>query len=1012
MPRSFRLLPPEPSPMLLPRPRLVEALQGRWERRVTAVVGGAGLGKTTVLAQAVADNALAPRGQDLWLGLEPHDADAARLAATVGSALPGEVDGPDAVAEALWQLAPTQVCLVFDDVHCLPAGSSGATWLAELIAGLPANGHVVLASRTEPPVPLSRLDAQGQVLRLAEDDLRFSDEELRGFAERRGVDADDLAATGGWPALVVLSAHVDQRLAGAYVWEEVLEPLSPERRHVVAVLADLGGGDDELVAAALGAPVDLAASLEGIPLVARSADGWFGVHALWRQAPGLALDAGTRAEVRRRAVEHLTDLGRFDEAFELVEDAGAWDLAPDLLRAACLASDRLSSDQLQRWLASSPGSVRASLPGRLARGLLAASTAPAAAVEPLRKAIEVCRTAGDLDAEMTAIAQLARIAWFGQDDALLGELAGRVTELEGTGHPTAGALATVARAAVADLLGDDDELLTLLEGIEPSALDRAWELLVSFWAAQIRLGLGETEPIHRIAARLHAGDEPALRGAGLALTLSAWWAEGRVDDVVAKLPEMISLMRTAGVRINLYLALNGACLACARTGDLAAARRWFDESLAVAPGTPNDELPLRSAVALAYLHLADGEEKVAAVILQSAIEAHGIDQGIDRDTWRQHIALAYVLVPDTRAYWDGRRLPGHLRTAHQLARAVVALRERRPDAALRPLVLPEPGVVRAALDVRLAAELAVGLEASGRSADGRTLLAALGPPGRDALRDVGASGHRLARAARVLLAAVPAVPRRRTYLSVLGPVTLRHDGPAGEPVVDPDFRRPKLRTLLGFLVVHRQPSRAAVTAALWPDLDERAGANNLGVTLSRLQRVLEPEREVGEAGYLLRVDGQVLRLVTGEHLQLDIDDFESHLAAATQAEAGGAPSLALEHHQAAMALYGGDLLADLPEADWFSLDREYYRTRFVGAAVRAGQLLLGHADPDAAEAAARRALAADPWAEEAYAILVDAAIARRDHAAARRILHRCLAILHDLGAHPSPITQALRRRLA
>ena len=44
--------------------------------------------------------------------------------------------------------------------------------------------HVVLASRSEPPLPLSRLGSHGAVLRLVDDDLRFSPEELTGFAER------------------------------------------------------------------------------------------------------------------------------------------------------------------------------------------------------------------------------------------------------------------------------------------------------------------------------------------------------------------------------------------------------------------------------------------------------------------------------------------------------------------------------------------------------------------------------------------------------------------------------------------------------------------------------------------------------------------------------------------------------------------------------------------------------------------------------------------------------------
>jgi ATP/maltotriose-dependent transcriptional regulator MalT/DNA-binding SARP family transcriptional activator len=1055
MPRSFRLLPPEPRPDLLARPRLMRTLLGRWECRVTVLVGGAGLGKTTVLAQALAENRLAPRGDDLWFGLEPQDADADRLARAVDAALTSDDERvrpgaqavlaaptATAVAERLWQQAPTEVCLTFDDVHRLPAGSGGAAWLAELIEALPANGHVVLASRSAPPLPLSRLGSHGAVLRLDDDALRFSPEELAGFADRRGVDPARLSGTGGWPALAELTASVDPGLTGAYMWEEVLEPLGDERRRVLAVLADLGGADEDLAAAALGERVDLAEALAGVPLVARTAEGWHVPHALWREAPGLALDPAVRDETLRRAVGYLSDRGRYDDAFALVDEAKAWDLAPALLRSACLASDRLVSGQLQRWLATSPPEVRRSSAGQLARGLLAAFATPAAAVEPLREAIARCRADGDVDAEMTAIAQQARLAWFRQDDAVLGDLVVRVMELDAsTGHPAAKALSKVALAALADIEADDEALLGHLESIGPSDLDRAWELLVAFWAAQVRLGMGETEPIHRIVERLAPGDDPALRGAGLGIRISAWWAEGEVETVLERLPEMVAAMRTAGVQHNLYLGLNGACLATARSGDLASARRWFEESLAAAPPTTAGDMTLRSAMAQAYVFLAEGDEERATARLRSAIEAHGFNQGIDRDTWRQHIAIAYVLLPETRAHWDGATLRGHMLTARTLARAVVAVREGRAESALADLTLPRLGLLRTALDVHFAVQLAVGLFAVGRTGDGRTVLDSLGPAGRAVLRslaaadgaptgpgpelgpepgpDAGVDGPATsptgsaatATAAKALLAAVPAAPPHPTYLAVLGPMTLRRDGADGEPVSDPELRRSRLRALLAYLVSHRHTTRSAVAAALWPDLDEKAAVNNLGVTLNLLRRVLEPWRHSGEPPFLLRLDGQVLRLVTGEHLHLDVDAFDQHLTAAQQAESDGIPSLALEHDLAAVDLYRGDLFADLVEADWCTLDREHYRIHFVGAAIRAGQLLLGRGEPDRAEAVARRALAVDRWAEDAYAVLVGAAMARRDRAGAHRMYSHCVDALGELGAQPSEALRQLERRL-
>ena len=59
--------------------------------------------------------------------------------------------------------APTAVCFLVADVHWLASGSPGATWLTALVDALPANGHVLLASRWWPAVRLARLAAQDAV---------------------------------------------------------------------------------------------------------------------------------------------------------------------------------------------------------------------------------------------------------------------------------------------------------------------------------------------------------------------------------------------------------------------------------------------------------------------------------------------------------------------------------------------------------------------------------------------------------------------------------------------------------------------------------------------------------------------------------------------------------------------------------------------------------------------------------------------------------------------------------
>ena len=913
---------------------------------------------------------------------------------------------------------------MLDDTHLLPPGSGGARWLGELVDHLPANAHVVLAGRTDPPVRLTRLRAQGAALVIGEDELRFSDEELTDFGTRRGVGSDRLEDSGGWPAMAELAASVERHLAGAFVWEEVLEPLGPERRRILAVVCDLGGADDDLATAALGTPVDLGEALDGVPLVAAGDDGWRVPHALWRAVDTVGLDDADRAAVRQGAVAHLVDRGRYDDAYGLVAEAVMWDLAPGVLRAACIASDRPTSAQLQRWLSVSPDEVRTSAAGGLAAGMHTAFTSPRDAVGPLQAAVERCRAEGDVDAELAGLAELGRVAWWQQDLAVVLPVAIRVNELAETGHPLARGLAAFGRAVAADLGGDDDGVLAAMDSIEPGVLDAGWTASSLWLKARVRLSAGRPEVALELLDAIDAGADPVMQAIVENLRAGALSGLGRVDEALALLPRAVEQQAAAGVAQNHRLALLAAVAAYAHVGDVATTGHYRQELDRVGGPGWADELGVPGALAAAGMLVADGDEEQAAAVLRGAIERYGLDQGAQRRTWRAALSLSYVLVPETREHWDGEVLTDQMVVARQLCAGVVAARSGRERGELRALQLPDLQIVRATLHHRFAADLAVGLTAAGRP-EGPALLDVLGVPGREVVRARAESSaaHHLVKPARSLLAAVAGPPPVASWLAVLGPLDLRRDerderdghdgrdGRDGPEVADPDLRRARVRSLLAFLVGHRRTTRADVTAALWPDLDERSAANNLRVTLNYLLRVLEPWRPAGEPAYLIRTEGSRIKLVAGDALRIDTDVFDQHIDAAARAEADGTPSLALEHHLAAADLYRGPLHVDVPDAEWIDLDREHYRARFVRSAVRAGQLLLGRGDLDQAETAARRALAVDRWAEEAHAVLTAAALARGDRSAARHHLDNGLAALTELGVEPSPATRQLQRRL-
>lgn len=1002
---------------------------------VTVVAAGPGFGKTVVLAEALAANRRRPQGEDLWVGVKPGDGSgvlADIVAAAVGvPSRRGDDASVPVVVDALWRRAPSEVCIFFDDVHRLGAGSVGARWLAELVAALPANAHVVLAGRGDgPPVALSRLAAQGRVLRVVEGDLRFTEVELAELAAGHGVEPAELEGSGGWPAMAELAAMASGR-QWDFLWEAVLAPLPDRSRQVLATLCDIGGGDDDLVSAVLGTETRLEEELAGVPLVEHCADRWYVPHALWDAARDDGLLGTAPPTAPQRAAGRLRERGQFEASFGLVREAGLWDQAPDVLRAAALASDRQRVRQLGDWVDACPPEVAASPGGRLAAAVHAEAVAPADAVDLLRAAAAACHDVGDVEAELFAVARLARLGWLRQDRSALGpELGRRVLELAEAGHPRAEALAAFGRAVDADLAGDDDAVLAALADVKTSALalEPSWEALAGWLYGTVQLGTGDTDGPHELVEHLAAVDNPALRVLTEGLRLGTLWSRGRVDEVLRRAPGAIDLVRRAGIPAHVHLVLTSCSALFSYAGDPEQARRCLDEGSAALPPQPagrggvgrgagGGAGPARTMLATAALQVAEGDEDEATATLQAAIRLHGLDRGVDRRTWRQLLALSYVLVPGTRRHWDDAPLTGYLATTRQLARAVVTARTGTGTgpgpgpgagaASLAAFPVPDHGAVRSSLPVPFAVDLAVGLHRHGRP-EGAELLDALGVAGRTAARALTTAEHHLRRPARALLATVPAPPRP-LRLAALGPLRLARL-PDGVDLTTPDLRRRRVVELLAYLFTHPVTSRSAIQGALWPDHSEASARNNLGVTLNHLLRGLEPWRSPGEASYFVRIAGNPIRFVT-DGLHLDTDELNDHWEQARRHEDDGAPSVALDHLLLAVGLYRGDLFAEVDETPWLALERERHRARFLQAATRAAQLLTARGDHEQAEDIAHRALRIDPRSEEAHTVLIAAALHQGDLAAADQLLERCLSGLHDLGIDPSPATLQLVRRL-
>ena len=246
---SSKLSPPRLPISLVERFRLLSELDAVHTHPLTLVSASAGSGKTTLLSAWAASSRQGERPQTAgrepalaWLSLEALDNDPIRFWASVIAALRTCLPrvGKTALAMLHSQEAPPlstiltnllnelgQACreliLMLDDYHVIEDQIIHEAILF-LIDHLPPSLHLVLATRTDPELPLSRLRVRGQLIEIRSSDLRFTQEEATNFLlQHMGLplSEEDVATlhhrTEGWIAglqLAALSLRKRQDLPG------------------------------------------------------------------------------------------------------------------------------------------------------------------------------------------------------------------------------------------------------------------------------------------------------------------------------------------------------------------------------------------------------------------------------------------------------------------------------------------------------------------------------------------------------------------------------------------------------------------------------------------------------------------------------------------------------------------------------------------------------------------------------------------------------------------------------
>jgi len=243
-------------------------------------------------------------------------------------------------------------------------------------------------------------------------------------------------------------------------------------------------------------------------------------------------------------------------------------------------------------------------------------------------------------------------------------------------------------------------------------------------------------------------------------------------------------------------------------------------------------------------------------------------------------------------------------------------------------------------------------------------------------------------------------------VTVLGSIALSR---SGRDVADPDWtRRARVRELLGLLVEQRRISRQRAATLLWPELDDERAASNLRVTLTYLQRVLEPDRDRHSAPFFVRLDGT--HLVLAPEVEVDAERFEADLAAAAEHDRGGAPQTALQCYRRALTGYSGDYMADV-DSEWPDATRTRLRFLAVNAMCRVGELVLARGEPEEAGSWALRARRLAPLNERAERLFVTCLAGTGDRAGAAFALRALIAALAAEGLPMERETAALAKRL-
>ncbi len=396
---------PRPRATLVSRPGLLQRLnEGILTHKLILLSAPPGFGKTTLLSEWI------PQGPYpvAWLSLDARDNDPARFWAYFIAALQRldsafgqqtlpwlQVPRPVPLESVLTSLLNemdaflTPFAIVLDDYHAIEVATIHSE-LAFLLEHMPTQMHVLLTSRSDPPLTLAQWRARAEMIELRSDDLRFTPLEATAFLNQAmglnltGAQTAQLAQrTEGWAAGLQLAALSlsgraereafiasftgSHRFILDYLLELVLQRLPGDLQAFLLQTSILERFTAALCEAVTGRP-DSQAVLEQLEranlFLVSLADArkWFRYHHLFADALHSLLLSGPASRVtdlHQRAALWFEAHALLLDAIEHALLAADWERATRLIEQVSLpVTNPARARLILRWIKTLPDAVR------------------------------------------------------------------------------------------------------------------------------------------------------------------------------------------------------------------------------------------------------------------------------------------------------------------------------------------------------------------------------------------------------------------------------------------------------------------------------------------------------------------------------------------------------------------------------------------------------------------------------------------------------------------------------